>query len=101
MVIIGFNRRDLKGQSVGITLLDRTRRNPLLNRLIGRLAGSARVSSIWVKSVSDYQTLPLITSAVMFLVMGVMLGPMYASLPEETLSAFDALPGGGTCTCRR
>lgn len=103
VAMVGFNRRDLKGQSVGITLLDRIRSNSLLNRLIGRLAGSARVSSIWVKTVSDYQTLLLITSAAMFLVMGVMLGPIYASLPEETLAAFDAFPeevialfGGGS-----
>ena len=88
--VVAFNRRDLRSQSVGASLLDRVRGNPLLNRMIGRLAGSARVSSIWVKTVSDYQTLLLVTSAAMFLVMGVMLGPMYASLPEETLSAFDA-----------
>ena len=103
VAIFGLNRRDLKGQSVGTTMLDRIRGNPLLNRLIGRLAGSARVSSIWVKTASDYQTLLLITAAAMFLVMGVLLGPMYASLPEETLSAFDAFPeellalfGGGS-----
>ena len=90
--IVGFNRRDLKGQSVGTTMLDRVRGNPLLNRVIGRLAGSARVSSIWLKTVSDYQTLVLITSTAMFLVMGVMMGPMYASIPEETLSTFDQLP---------
>ncbi len=90
--VVGFNRRDLRSQSVGASLLDRVRGNPFLNRMIGRLAGSARVSSIWVKTVSDYQTLLLVTSAAMFLVMGVMLGPMYASLPEETLSAFDAFP---------
>ena len=92
VAVAGFNRRDLKGRSVGTTLLDRVRANPLLNRLIGRLAGSARVSSIWVKSISDYQTLLLITSAAMFLVMGVMLGPMYASLPEETRVAFHNFP---------
>ena len=90
--IVGFDRRDLKGQSVGTTMLDRVRGNPVLNRLIGRLAGSARVSSIWVKTMSDYQTLLLITSVVMFLMMGVMMGPMYASIPEETLTAFDQLP---------
>lgn len=92
VAVAGFNRRDLKGQSVGTTLLDRVRGNPLLNRFIGRLAGSARVSSIWVKTASDYQTLLLVTSGAMFLVMGVMLGPMYASLPEETLTAFDTFP---------
>ena len=48
-------------------MLDRIRGNPLLNRIIGRLAGSARVSSIWLKTISDYQTLVLITSAAMFL----------------------------------
>ncbi len=90
--IVGFNRRDLKGQSVGTTMLDRVRGNPLLNRLIGQLAGSARVSSIWLKTLSDYQTLVLITGAAMFFVMGVMMGPMYASIPEETLATFDQLP---------
>lgn len=90
--IIGFNRRDLRGQSVGTTMLDRVRGNPMLNRMIGRLAGSARVSSIWVKTVSDYQTLVLVTSALMFLMMGVMLGPMYASFPAEALTVFEQLP---------
>ena len=90
--VIGFNHRDLKGQSAGKTLLDRIRSNPHLNRLVGRLAGSARVSSIRAKTSSDYQVLLLVTSAAMFLVMGVMLGPMYASLPEETLSSFENFP---------
>ncbi|MDE2838982.1 MAG: ABC transporter permease subunit [Chloroflexota bacterium] len=90
--VIGFNRRDLRSQSVGTSLLDRVRSNPYLNRMIGRLAGSARVSSIWVKTVSDYQTLLLVTSAAMFLIMGVLLGPMYASLPEEARAAFHDFP---------
>ena len=90
--IIGFDRRDLKGQSVGTTMLDRVRGNPLLNKVIGRLAGSARVSSIWLKTMSEYQTLLLITSAVMFLIMGALIGPMYASIPAETLTTFEQLP---------
>lgn len=92
VAIVGFDRRDLKGQSVGTTMLDRIRGNPLMNKMIGRLAGSARVSSIWLKTASDYQTLVLITAAVMFLVQGVMMGPMYASIPPETLATFDQLP---------
>ena len=92
VAVVGFNRRDVRGQSVGTTLFDRIRGNSLLNRLVGQIAGSARVSSIWTKTVSDYQVLLLITAAAMFLVMGVALGPMYASLPEETLSAFDTFP---------
>ena len=50
------------------------------------------MSSIWLKTISDYQTLVLIASAAMFLVMGVVMGPMYASIPEETLKTFDQLP---------
>ena len=103
--VVGFSRRDLRSQSVGVSMLDRVRGNPRLNRMIGRLAGSARVSSIWLKTVSDHQTLLLVTSAAMFLVLGVMLGPMYASLPEETLDAFNNFPeelialfGGGDLT---
>ena len=103
--VIGFSRRDLRSQSGGVSLLDRVRGNPRLNRMIGRLAGSARVSSIWLKTVSDHQTLLLVTSTAMFLVLGVMLGPMYASLPEETLDAFNNFPeelialfGGGDLT---
>jgi len=92
VAVVGFRRRDLRSQSVGTSLLDRVRGNPLLNRMIGRLAGSARVSSIWVKTVSDYQTLLIVTSAAMFLVMGVLLGPMYASLPEEARAAFHDFP---------
>ena len=92
VAVVGFSRRDLRGQSVGTSLLDRVRGNPYLNRMIGRLAGSARVSSMWVKTVSDYQTLLLLTSAAMFLVMGVLLGPMYASLPEEARAAFHDFP---------
>lgn len=92
VAVAGFNRRDLKSQSVGTTLLDRIRANHHLNRLIGRLAGSARVSSIWAKTVSDYQVILLITSVAMFLIMGVLLGPAYASLSPEALNAFQGFP---------
>lgn len=103
--VIGVNSRDLKSQSVGVTLLDRLRANPLTEKVVGRLAGSVRVSRIWAKTASEYQPHLVITSAVMFLVMGVMLGPMYAAIPEETLAAFATFPetmlvlfGGGNLT---
>lgn len=103
--VIGVNRRDLKSQSVGVTLLDRFRANPLAEKVIGLLPGSARVSSIWVKTASEYQAHLTITAALMFLLMGVMMGPMYAAIPAETLSAFADFPesmltffGGGDIT---
>ena len=90
--VIGVNRRDLKSQSVGVTLIDKLLGNTIAKKVVGRLAGSARVSSIWVKTASEYQGLLLITAAGMFFIMGAMLGPMYAAIPEETLTAFADLP---------
>ncbi len=92
IAVIGVNRRDLKGQSVGVTLVDRLRGNPLTRKVVGQLAGSARVSSIWLKAASEYQGLLLVTAAVMLLMMGIMMGPFYKAIPEETLTAFESLP---------
>jgi len=52
--VIGVNRRDLRGQNVGITLLDRLRSNPMTKKVANRLAGSARVSRIWIKTLSEH-----------------------------------------------
>ncbi len=100
--LIGVNRRDLKSQSIGVTLVDRLRGNPLTQKAIERLAGSARVSSIWVRTASEYQGVLLITAAVMFFLMGLMMGPFFAAIPEETLKlgadlpeAMLAMVGGG------
>ena len=90
--VIGVNRRDLKSQAVGVTLLDRLRANPMTEKVIGRLAGSARVSSIWVKTASEYQVHFTITAATMFFLMGLMMGPFYTAIPKEVFSAIKDLP---------
>jgi ABC-2 type transport system permease protein len=90
--VIGVNRRDLKGQTVGVTMTDRLRANPMTRQIAERLAGSARVSRIWTKTISEYQGLLFITAALMFLVMGVMIGPMYNLLDEALLNLSDSLP---------
>lgn len=83
--VIGVNRRDLRGQNVGITLLDRLRSNPITQRVVNRLAGSVRVSRIWIKTLSEHQALLIITGFVMFLAMGVMIGPMFNMMPAELM----------------
>jgi len=83
--VIGVNRRDLRGQNLGITLLDRLRGNPMTQRVTNRLAGSVRVSRIWIKTLSEHQALLIITGFVMFLVMGVMIGPMFNMMPAELM----------------
>lgn len=90
--LIGLNRRDLKSQSVATTLLDRLRANPFTQKAIEKLAGSARVSSIWLKTATEHQGLFIIVALLMFAMMGVMMGPMYGALPPEALNAFKDFP---------
>jgi ABC-2 type transport system permease protein len=59
---------------------------------VDRLAGSARVSAIWVKTASDYQGLLLVVGATMFLMMGVLIGAMYPAMDEALLSLGEVFP---------
>ncbi len=89
---IGVNRRDLRDQNVGVTLLDRLRSHPLTKKVIERLAGSARVSGIWIKTASEYQGMLIVTAYVMFLVMGILMGPLYAAIDTTLFQYVDDLP---------
>ncbi len=91
LAVVGVNRRDLRERSEPVTILDRLRRNPLTGRAAERLAGSARVSHIWVKAVSDHQGLATITALVL-LSLGVMLGPMYALLDQDLVAFSEQFP---------
>ena len=102
LAVVGVNRRDLRAQSLGVTVLDRLRANPTTNRLVDRLAGSTRVSKLWIKTASEHQGLLIVVSLTMFALMGVMLGPMYAaieadlsSLSEQFPESLLAIAGGG------
>lgn len=89
---LGVNRRDLRGQTVGTNLLDRLRSNPLTQKVVDRLAGSTRVARIWIKTISDHQGLLIIVAYVMFLIMGVLMGPLYALMDTTLLEYADELP---------
>ncbi len=90
--LVGLNRRDLRGPSTGFSLLDWARGLPATAKLADRLAGSARVSAIWVKSASEHQGLLSVVSATMVVVMGAFLGPVYSSLDETLLDLGNAIP---------
>ena len=92
VAVIGINRRDLKSQTVGVTLVDRLRGNPLTHTLADRLAGTARVSKIWTKTASEHQGLLFVTAATMFFMMGILMGPIYGFLDESMLSMMDEFP---------
>ena len=89
---LGVNRRDLKGQTVGTNLLDRLRANPLTQKVVDRLAGSTRVARIWIKTASEHQGMLIIVAYVMFLLMGVLMGPLYALMDTTLLEYADQLP---------
>jgi beta-exotoxin I transport system permease protein len=55
------------------------------------LAGTARVSRIWVKTASDHQGLLYVIVPVLFL-MCVMIGPMYTMLDDTMASLADQFP---------
>ncbi len=92
IALVGVNRRDLRGQNVGVTLLDRLRANPMTRKVVDRLAGATRVSRIWIKTASEHQGLLIITAYLMFFVMGVLMGPLYGLMDQTLLSFADQIP---------
>ena len=90
--VIGLNRRDIRENTTGVTLLDRLRSHPLTKKVVDRLASSVRVSRIWIKTLSEYQGLLIITGYTMFLMMGVLLGPLYSFMDEAMLTFSERAP---------
>ncbi|MGB7981996.1 MAG: ABC transporter permease subunit [Candidatus Nanopelagicales bacterium] len=90
--LAGVNRRDLRGRSTGVTLLDRLRSDPRTAALGERLAGSAQVSRIWVKAASEHRGMLVIVAALMFSVMGVLMGFVYTAVENSISGLSDMLP---------
>ncbi|MEN8039905.1 MAG: ABC transporter permease subunit [Actinomycetota bacterium] len=90
--VIGVNRRDLRDQTAGISVVDRLRDHPLTHKVADRLAGSTRVSRIWIKTASEHQGLLLVVALLMFGFMGVLLGPMYLLIDEAMATLTEAFP---------
>ncbi|MCP3854868.1 MAG: ABC transporter permease subunit [Actinomycetia bacterium] len=89
--LAGVNRRDLREHSTGVTLLDRLRSQPLTQRIIERLAGSTRVSRIWVKTASEHQGVLTITGLIM-VATGALVGPIYNLMDDELKELSDQFP---------
>ena len=89
--VVGVNRRDLRSQAVGTKMIDRLRANPMTHKVAEMLAGSARVSKIWIKTASEHQALLYVIVPVMFL-MSVMIGPMFSMLDDTLKSLGEQFP---------
>jgi ABC-2 type transport system permease protein len=92
VAVIGVNRRDLRGQTTGVTIMDRLRANPMTQKVVDRIAGSTRVSRIWIKTASEHQGLLIGTSYVMFLMMGVLIGPMFNFIEDTLKTLSESFP---------
>lgn len=90
--IVGVNRRDLGSGTVTAPLLDRLRGNPVSRRFFDQLAGKTRVSHLWTKATSENQAMVIVVSLVMFLVMGVLMGPMYSAIKSNLAELNDQFP---------
>ncbi|HSM44538.1 MAG TPA: ABC transporter permease subunit, partial [Acidimicrobiia bacterium] len=91
LAYVGIDRRDLKEKSAGTNLFDRLRANPRTRKVMDRIAGSARVSRISVKTTSEFQGLLVITSGIMFS-MGLMMPLLYATVPSDLRDFFADFP---------
>lgn len=91
LAYVGVVRRDLKEKSVGTNIFDRLREDPRTRKFMERIAGSARVSRISIKTMSEFQVALVITSLIMFS-LGLMMGPFYTLVPTDVVDFFDSFP---------
>ncbi len=75
-----------------MTLIDRLRTHPVTQKIADRLAGSTRVSRIWIKTASEHQGTLIVTAYAMFFVMGLLMGPLYSLMDETVLSFTENIP---------
>lgn len=88
---IGVVRRDLKQKSTDRTIVDRLREHPRTQKLMERIAGSARVSRISIKTASEFQGLLVITTVIMFY-MGLLMPLFYSLIPADFRELVDSFP---------
>jgi ABC-2 type transport system permease protein len=87
----GVIRRDLKEKSTDRTIFDRLRESPRTRQVMERIAGSARVSRISVKTGSEFQGLLVITGSIMFY-MGLLIPIFYGLIPAEFIELVESFP---------
>jgi len=90
--LVGVNRRDLRDRSTGGSIIESLRANRFTRSLADRLAGRTWVSGITAKTMSESQVMAFIIGSVMFLLMGLAMGPMYAAMDATLLEFTDSLP---------
>jgi ABC-2 type transport system permease protein len=91
LALVGVERRDLGAGEGSAGLVERLRSNALARRVLDRLEGSARISHIWVKTLSDHQTLVIVVGYIVVLI-GIVMGPFYLSIDDALRDFMDQVP---------
>jgi len=91
LAVVGVNRRDLRSRTTGTSLIDRMREHPVTKKVAERIAGSARVSRIAMKTASEHQGLLVICALIMFY-FTLMMGPIYGLMDEVMLELASQFP---------
>jgi ABC-2 type transport system permease protein len=89
--LAGVSRRDLRMGGVEATIFDKLRRHPLTRRVADRVAGSARVSRIGAKTLSDHQGLAVVAGAVVFYI-ALLIGPFFNALSDVLVELSASFP---------
>lgn len=91
LAVFGVNRRDLRTRNTGTSLLDRLREHPMTKKVAERIAGTARVSRISMKTASEHQGLLVVCALIMFY-FTLMMGPIYGLMDEVMLELASQFP---------
>jgi len=91
LAFVGLIRRDLREKSVDRTIFDRLRENPKTQKVMEKIAGSARVSRISTKTASEFQGLLVIAGSIMFY-LGLLMPIFYTFIPEEFTELVASFP---------
>ncbi len=89
--VVGFSRRDLRVAS-SVTLAQRLRSLPMLSAVGDRFAISARSRGLFALLFSQRLALVSLIAAGMFLMMGVVMGPLYSAMANQLDELTAALP---------
>lgn len=88
---VGIQRRDLKEKGAEVTLVDRLRSSPITQKMVERIAGSARVSGITAKTASESQGLLTVTTGIVFY-MALLMPILFNFIPEDFVEIFATFP---------
>ena len=88
---VGIQRRDLKEKGAEVTLVDRLRSSPITQKMVERIAGSARVSGITAKTATETQGLLTVTTGIVFY-MALLMPILFNFIPEDFVEVFATFP---------